>query len=173
MLFPLLAVAFTYGAFLHFAPKQPAAVLRIALPILISLAGIRFFARVLTVVFPNSGFARLMERMFSWLAWIAAVLWILGLAPEVMDDMESIYVLFGKTKVSLLAIVQGVLSSGVVMVIALWISATIERKVLSEACGTLIASSSMHCPDERVDVAVPGGCLSLCTRQVRVALSRR
>jgi small-conductance mechanosensitive channel len=107
-------------------------VLRIALPVLISLAGIRFFARVLTVVFPNSGFARLMERMFSWLAWIAAVLWILGLAPEVMDDMESIYFLFGKTKVSLLAIVQGVLSSGVVMVISLWISATIERKVLSE-----------------------------------------
>jgi small-conductance mechanosensitive channel len=137
VLFPLLALAFTYGAFLHFAPKQPAAVLRIALPVLISLAGIRFFARVLTVVFPNSGFARLMERMFSWLAWIAAVLWILGLAPEAMDDMEAVYFAFGKTKVSLLAIVQGVLSSGAVMVIALWTSATIERRVLSETVADL------------------------------------
>lgn len=132
VLFPLLALAFTYGAFLYFAQKQPAAVLRIALPILISLAGIRFLARVLTVVFPNSGFARVMERLFSWLAWIAAVLWILGLAPEVMDDMEAMHFAFGKSKVSLLAIVQGVLSSGVVMVIALWISAALERKVLRE-----------------------------------------
>src|SRR5207248_2867329 len=132
VLFPLLALAFTWGALLHFAPRQPATLLRIAMPILISLAGIRFLARVLTVVFPNSGFARLMERVFSWLAWMAAVLWILGLLPEVLDEMEAIYFLFGKTKVSLLAIVQGVLSSGVVMVIALWISATLERTVLSE-----------------------------------------
>jgi small-conductance mechanosensitive channel len=132
VMFPLLALAFTYGAFVYFAPRQPATLLRIALPVLISLAGIRFLARVLTVVMPNSGFARLIERLFSWLAWIAAVLWILGLLPEVLDDMEAIHFFFGKTKVSLLAIVQGVLSSGVVMVIALWISATLERKVLSE-----------------------------------------
>src|SRR3569623_3602139 len=75
VLFPLLALAFTYGAFLYFAPRQPASVLRIALPVLISLAGIRFLARVLTVVLPNSAFARLMDRVFSWLACIAAVLW--------------------------------------------------------------------------------------------------
>jgi small-conductance mechanosensitive channel len=132
VLFPLLALAFTYGAFLYFAQQQPAALLRIAVPVLISLAGIRFLARVLTVVFPGSGFARLMERLFSWLAWIAAVLWIVGLLPEVMEQMEAVYFVFGKTKVSLLAIVQGVLSSGVVMVISLWISAVLERKVLRE-----------------------------------------
>jgi small-conductance mechanosensitive channel len=137
VLFPLLALAFTYGAFLYFAPRQPASVLRIALPILISLAGIRFLARVLTVVFPNSGFARLMERLFSWLAWIAAVLWIIGMLPDVMDRMDDIHVLFGHTRVSLLAVVQGVLSCGVVMVITLWISAALERKVLSESVSDL------------------------------------
>jgi small-conductance mechanosensitive channel len=132
VLFPLVALALTYGAFLYFAQRQPATVLRIALPILVSLAGIRFLARVLTVVFPRSGFARMMERVFSWLAWIAAVLWIVGMLPAVMDDMESLHVSFGKTKVSLLAIVQGILSSGAVMVITLWISAALERKVLSQ-----------------------------------------
>ena len=137
VMFPLLALAFTYGAFLHFAPRQPATVLRIALPVLISLAGIRFLARVFTVVFPDSGFARLVEQLFSWLAWIAAVLWIIGLLPDVMDEMEAIHFFFGKTRVSLLAIVQGVLSSGAVMVIALWISATLERKVLRETVADL------------------------------------
>jgi small-conductance mechanosensitive channel len=132
VMFPLLALMFTYGAFLYFAQRQPAAVLRIALPVLISLAGIRFLARVLTVVFPHSGFARLMERLFSWLAWIAAVLWIVGALPDVMDQLEAVHVTFGKTRVSLLAVLQGVLSSGIVMVIALWISATIERKVLTQ-----------------------------------------
>jgi small-conductance mechanosensitive channel len=136
-MFPLLALAFTYGAFVYFSPHQPATLLRIALPVLISLAGIRFFARVLTVVFPNSGFARLMERLFSWLAWITAVLWIVGLLPEVLDELEEIHFLFGRSRISLLAIVEGVLSSGLVMVIALWISATLERKVLRETVADL------------------------------------
>src|SRR5438105_2359736 len=132
VLYPVVALALTYGAFLYFAPRQPASVLRIALPVLISLAVIRFLARVLTVVFPNSAFARLMERVFSWLAWIAAVLWIVGLLPDVMQRMDDMHVAFGKSRVSLLAIVQGVLSCGAVMVITLWISAALERKVLSE-----------------------------------------
>src|SRR5205085_11011723 len=84
LLFPLIALAFTYGAFLYFAPRQPASVLRIALPVLISLAGIRFLARVLTVGFPDSHCARLMDRGFSWLAWIAAVLWLVGMLSAVI-----------------------------------------------------------------------------------------
>ncbi|HUR90128.1 MAG TPA: mechanosensitive ion channel domain-containing protein [Ramlibacter sp.] len=133
VLFPLLALSLTYAAFLYFAPRQPASVLRIALPVLISLAVIRFLARVLTVVFPNSGFARVMERVFSWLAWIAAVLWIVGLLPDVMDRMDDMHLVFGKTRVSLLTIVQGVLSCGAVMVVTLWVSAALERKVLVES----------------------------------------
>jgi small-conductance mechanosensitive channel len=148
VLFPLVALAFAYGAFLYFAPRQPASVLRIALPILISLAGIRFLARVLTVVLPNSAFARLMERVFSWLAWIAAVLWIVGMLPEVMERMDDMHFAFGKSRVSLLAIVQGILSCGVVMVVTLWISAALERKVLSEAVHDLslrkVAASTLR-----------------------------
>jgi len=100
LLFPLLALGLTYAALQYFAPRQPASVLRIAIPVLISLAGIRFLARVLTRVFPTSGMARLIERLFSWLAWIAAVLWIVGLLPAVLDEMDSINVVFGRTRVS-------------------------------------------------------------------------
>src|SRR5205809_1078407 len=77
-------------------------------------------------------FARLMQRLLSWLAWIAAVLWIYVMLPELMDVMSAIRFAFGKSKVSLLSIVRGVLSSGVVLVITLWISAALERRVLRE-----------------------------------------
>ncbi|MDB5875150.1 MAG: putative small-conductance mechanosensitive ion channel [Ramlibacter sp.] len=133
LLFPLLALSFTYSATLALAPSQKVVLLKVALPVLISLAGIRFLARVFTVVFPDSAMARLVERLFSWMAWIAAVLWIIGLLPAVMDEMDTIHFAFGKAHVSLLALVQGVLSSGAVMVLALWISAVLERKVLRDA----------------------------------------
>jgi len=137
LLFPVLALVFTYSATLALAPLQKVALLKLALPILVSLAGIRFLARVFTVVFPRSGLARLIERLFSWMAWIAAVLWIVGLLPAVMDEMDAIHFAFGKSRVSLLAVVQGVLSSGAVLVVALWISAVLERKVLRDAVADL------------------------------------
>jgi small-conductance mechanosensitive channel len=88
---------------------------------------------VFTVVFPHSGLARMVERLFSWLAWLAAVLWIVGLLPVVLAEMDAIHFAFGKSKISLLGVVQGTLSAGVVLVVALWISAAIERKVLRDA----------------------------------------
>jgi small-conductance mechanosensitive channel len=137
LLFPLVALALTYCALLAFRPSQPATVLRIAVPVLIALVGIRFLARVLTVVFPRSPVARVMERLFSWLAWIAAVLWIIGLLPAVMEEMDAIDFAFGTSRVSLLSIVQGLLSCGVVLVLALWISAALEKRVLNHTVDDL------------------------------------
>jgi small-conductance mechanosensitive channel len=102
-------------------------------PALISLAGIRFLARVFTVVFPTSALARAVERVFSWLAWLAAVLWILGVLPVLTAEMENLQFTLGKTHISLLGLVQGVLSAGVVLVLALWISAALEKRILTQA----------------------------------------
>ena len=137
VLFPLLALALTWLARRVVDDYQVVPVLRIAVPVLVSLVGIRFLARVTTVVFPASGIARLVERLFSWLAWIAAVLWIVGLLPDVMREMEEIQFVIGKNKISVLGIVQGVLSAGAVMVAALWLSATLERRVLVDTVSDL------------------------------------
>lgn len=131
LLFPLLALALTYSAMLALAPRQPVVLLKMAVPVLISLAGIRFLARVFTVVFPDSGLARIIERLFSWLAWLAAVLWIVGLLPAVLAEMEAIDFALGKSRISLLAVLQGLLWSGLVLVLALWISAAVEKRVLN------------------------------------------
>jgi small-conductance mechanosensitive channel len=132
LLFPLVALALTYSAKLAMAPYQPVPLLKVAVPVLLALAGIRFLARVFMVVFPASGAARQVERLFSWLAWLVAVLWIVGLLPAVMAEMDAIRFAFGKSRISLLGVVQGVLSSGVVLVLALWISAALERRVLNQ-----------------------------------------
>ena len=137
LLFPLLALAFTYSAMLVLSHRQPAVLLKIAVAVLVALAGIRFLARVFTVVFPSSGLARLVERLFSWLAWLAAVLWIIGVLPSVIAEMESIQFAFGKSRISLMNLVEGVLSSGVVMVLALWISAALEKRVLRQTVDDL------------------------------------
>ena len=133
LLFPVLAMALAYGAELLLGRHQGVALLKVAVPVLVSLAGIRLLARVFTLVFPASGMARWVERLFSWVAWIGAVVWIVGLWPSVTGELDAIRLNFGKTRISLLDIVEGVLSSGMVLVLALWISATFERRVLRQA----------------------------------------
>jgi small-conductance mechanosensitive channel len=62
--------------------------------------------------------------------------------------MDAIHFVFGKSRVSLLGIVEGTLSSGAVLVLALWISATLERKVLRDTVADLslrkVAANAMR-----------------------------
>ncbi|RZL93982.1 MAG: mechanosensitive ion channel [Variovorax sp.] len=133
LLFPLLALLLTDLARRVVLDYQPALVLRIAVSVFLSLAAIRLFARVLRAVFPASALARLVERTISWIAWVAAVLWIVGLLPPVLAELDQITLAFGKTRVSVRTIFEGLLSAGLVLVITLWISATIEKRILREA----------------------------------------
>lgn len=138
LLFPLLALVLTGIARRVALDLLPVVlVLRIAVPVFLSLAVIRLFARVLRAVFPTSSLVRLIERTISWLAWIAAVLWIVGLLPPVLAELDDITLAFGKTRVSLQTIIQGALSAGLVLMIALWIASTIEKRILREAVSDL------------------------------------
>ncbi|VTU24447.1 mechanosensitive ion channel family protein [Variovorax sp. RA8] len=133
LLFPLLALLLTDLARRFMLDFQPVLVLRIAVSVFLSLAVIRLVARVLRAVFPSSALVRLVERTVSWLAWVAAVLWIVGLLPAVLAELDGITLSFGKNHVSLRTILEGVLSAGVVLVISLWIASTLENRVLRTA----------------------------------------
>lgn len=137
LMFPLLALALVYAAKVAVAYYQTVFLLRVAVPILTSLVLIRFCARVLATVFPRSSLMRLVERIVSWLAWGVAVLWIVGLLPLVRQELAGISIAFGKTHTNLLMLLQGLLSAGLVMVVALWVSATFERRVLSNTVNDL------------------------------------
>jgi small-conductance mechanosensitive channel len=133
VLFPVLALAFTLLARFLLAKTQAVAVLQLAVPILASLLIIRVAVRVLRVAFPNSGLVRMVERTFSWLVWGALVLWVTGLLPLVLTELDTIQWKLGGANVSLRSLLEGALSAVVVMVVALWVSAAIEQRLLAGA----------------------------------------
>jgi len=137
LMFPLLSLSFAYICQSFLQRQQPVVLFKLAVPVLLSLALIRLCARVLMAVFPRSGAAALTERLISWLAWGMAVLWITDLLPLVLLEMEQIHLNFGKVKLDLRTILEGVLSSGLVLMLSLWLSAAIEQKVLSQTVSDL------------------------------------
>jgi small-conductance mechanosensitive channel len=86
--------------------------------------------RVLSYAFPTSQWARAFERTVSWLAWIGAVLWITGILPAVLEELDDIRLKIGGANVSVRTMLEGSLTAAVVMVLALWLSAAIEKKVV-------------------------------------------
>lgn len=135
--FPVLALALAYGAKLALAGTIKPAVFKVAVPILISLVVIRSSVRVLGVTFPNARWVRIVERSISWLAWIAVALWVTGVLPLVMEAMSDVQWKIGTGQISLRNVVEGSLTAGVVLVLALWISAAIEKQLLRGTGNTL------------------------------------
>ncbi|MFG6490396.1 mechanosensitive ion channel family protein [Roseateles sp. BYS78W] len=130
-LFPLLALALAFGArrLLPLWGLTPA-LFRLALPVLVSLAVIRLIARVLRAAWPDSTAFKALERLGSWLVWIGAVLWITGLWPVMMDELDDIGWKFGAVKLTLRNLIEGGLTAMLVLVLALWISSAIEAQLL-------------------------------------------
>lgn len=137
LLFPLTALVLTYAANRLVLQWQHLSVLKVAVPILMALVAIRFLARTMTLSFPNSKLARMGEQFFSWMAWIVAILWIADLLPQVLAEFEGIEFTIGKRHVSLRGIIEASLTAGLVIVVTLWMSSTIERRVLREAVSDL------------------------------------
>jgi small-conductance mechanosensitive channel len=135
VLFPAVALSFTFGVKLLLTKVQhmPVPVFKVVLPVLVSLLLIRLIARVLAAVFPVSRGARLLEQGVSWGAWGLAVLWITGLWTPIMNELDSLQFMLGKTRISVAHVLEVVLTSGFVLVLALWLSTTLEQRVLSRA----------------------------------------
>jgi small-conductance mechanosensitive channel len=130
VLFPVLALAFAFGARLVLAGSGQPAVFRLAIPILLSLAVIRLSVRVLGASLPRARWVRAIEKSISWLAWGAVVLWVTGVLPVVFEAMDDVSWKVGAARVSLRNLVEGAVTAGFVMVLALWVSAAIERRLL-------------------------------------------
>ena len=138
VLFPMLALLLALVARkLLPALGVPLAVFKLVLPVLVSLVAIRLLVRVMSAAFPASRWVRLIERSVSWLAWLGVVLWITGLLPIILDEMNDVTWKLGAGEVSLRNLIEGLLSAVVVLIIAVWISAAIEARLLAGATNDL------------------------------------
>lgn len=136
VLFPLLLLLLAFTAqSLMVLRGFPVAVFKVAVPVLLSLAVIRLAVKVLQVAFKDAPVVRALERTVSWLAWLAMVLWVSGLLPVLLEELDDIKWKVGASTLSLRTMLEGALTAGVVILITLWISSAIESRLLRKATG--------------------------------------
>jgi len=135
VLFPALWLALAYVARKLLTHVVPLAAFKIAIPVLLSLLVIRLGVKVLQAAFSETPLIVFLERTISWVAWLAMVLWVSGLLPVVMDELDDISWKVGSSQLSVRKVIEGSLTAGLVLIISLWISSALEAKLLRHATG--------------------------------------
>lgn len=135
VLSPLLALAFIAIAKPFLAQHHHVNLLRVAIPLVGSFALIRLAFYMLRRIFARGGsvggFVLLFEKLIAVLIWSAVALYITGLWPELVQYLDQIVLPMGRSKVSLLIIVQGAVSVVVTLMIALWAGAALEERLMA------------------------------------------
>jgi small-conductance mechanosensitive channel len=139
VLFPLLLLGLATLAELLLQQWLPLAFFKIALPVLVSLAVIRTGVKVLQVAFSDAPVVRLLERTISWAAWLVMVLWVSGLLPVLLEELEQIKWKVGGSTLTARSAIEGALTAGAVLIVTLWISAAIETRLLAKATGSALS----------------------------------
>lgn len=136
VLFPVLLLGLVFVAQTLMTRQQDLPLFAVVLPVCISLAVIRMGVKVLQVAFAGAAFVRALERTISWMAFAAVVLWITGILPLVLKELDQISWKVGASELSVRTLIEGALTAGIVLIVALWVSAAIEARLLKSATGS-------------------------------------
>lgn len=134
VIFPLAALALVYFARLALHDSMHTHLLKLALPLLGSLALIRLVFYILRHSFADGTWLAGFERIFAAIAWLLVALHIVGLLPALIDGLEAVALPIGKTRLNLWQVLQGTVTVAITLLVALWLSNTLEAR-LNRASG--------------------------------------
>mgnify|MGYP003673443108 CR=1 FL=1 len=104
--------------------------LNIAVPLLLSLVGVRLAIYALRYISEPRASLRLWERSFAWLIWGAFALHITGLLPRIHAAMEALAFQSGSNRFSLLTLFQAALVIVVSVIVALTLARLVESRLM-------------------------------------------
>ncbi len=131
--FPLFALLFVGIAEIVLARHQPVVLVNVVKSLLWALVVIRAAVYVLGYIIPEGAFLRTAVRIIAWIAWIAVVLHVTGLLPDVIDALNDVGFTLGKDKqrITLWLLLQGFAALAIALAVALWLGRITESRVLA------------------------------------------
>ena len=131
--FPLFTLGFVALAELVLARYQTVVLVNIVKSLLVALAAIRAAVYVLGHIIPEGAFLRTVVRAIAWIAWIAVVLHVTGLLPDVIAALDDVGITLGKgkQKVTLWIALQAIAALAITITISLWLGRITETRVLA------------------------------------------
>jgi len=103
--------------------------LDLAVPLLIAFALIRILVYITRKGLHGGPLAKASENLISTLIWLVVGLHLLGWLPGLLEAMDELAIDVGTDRISLLATIKLILMLGVFVLVAMWLSRVIDRRV--------------------------------------------
>lgn len=130
VLFPLIALSLIYLGKLILRHWQHTSLLTLAVTLLMAMALIRLMVYTLRYIFLPSAWLKAAENSIVGFIWLLVALHLMGFLPEVVQALEGVGFDLGKHRISLLLILQAMVTVVVTLVAALSLSRFIENKLM-------------------------------------------
>jgi small-conductance mechanosensitive channel len=127
---PLLALVLIWLGKVAFAKWHPAPILSVAVLLVASFALIRLSLYLLRHLFPVSPLLKASERAIAYTIWGVAALYLTGLLPEINAALDEVSFAVGNKKITMLSVIQALLSLFLTLLVALALSVVIENRVM-------------------------------------------
>jgi len=132
LLFPVLAVLLTLVTQLLMGGNDAnLTFLELIVALLTAAVIIRFMVLMLRQVFEPSGWRDSLIRIIAIAVWVGFALHVAGLLPDVLKFLDALGFSVGKSRISLLLILQGALSVLATLLIALWLGRFVEARAMA------------------------------------------
>ena len=128
--FPLLAVLLIVIGRVLLEPFMHIHVLKVAVPLLLSLTVVRAVHHMLQRSFPKALWLRSIGKFFSILIWGWLALYLTGAATEIIDVLETVNFKLGKQEINLWMILNGVVVVMLTLLASLWAASLVEARLM-------------------------------------------
>lgn len=109
---------------------KPVNVLNVAMLLAFSFVAVRFLVYAVRRAFAPSEMLLALERVLATVVWLVVALHLLGLLDDLLVLADSLVLPLGQSRLSLLQFLQGVITVGLTVIVALWIGAMLEARLL-------------------------------------------
>ncbi len=130
LLFPLLALVLVAVVRAAIKPFIHVNLLKLAMPLLASMALVRGIVYILRRAFPAKLWLATGERIIAFVIWSCLALYITDLAPGVIDLLEQVSFSVGKQRIDLWMVLHGLTTVFLTVLLALWVAGLIESRLM-------------------------------------------
>lgn len=106
-------------------------VLKWLAPLVLAFLVVHVAVRALRYYFPESDHVRRIQRLLGWGIWVGIALSVTGTLPWLLDVLENIRWRMSGVNFSLRTVVEGIVTTLVVLALSVWLSSFIESRLLA------------------------------------------
>lgn len=130
---PPLAFLFILLATMGLTAWTDTTLLRLAQPLLGSLAAVQLFFYILRRIFKPGALLSSLEHSVAWLIWGVVVLHLTGHLPGLIAVLDGMGVSIGKGRISVYTTLLGLMTLAFTLLLALWAARSIETRFIDRA----------------------------------------